>query len=305
VWILLATCAGLLVLPATASAQAPINDNYLNSLQLNEPGTKLERKDTLRDTRETSQATVQADVFSPPNAGGTAELTRCGTTNYGKTVWYDFYPDVTGLVRLRASGFDSVITVVPFNRTTSAPNFPESQCANESSSPSEEFLASVQKGRAYTVQLGGVNGLGGGLEFLFDFLADTDADGVLDDTDNCPHVKGTGGRGCPLRLRPDITLTARGTAGGIEIVKLKVKSSRRARIEVTCRGCPKLVKRGKRVTFARLAGRALPAGSKLVIRVTRRRAIGSYTAYKISSGAFDKVTRCMRPGSRKPRRRCG
>jgi hypothetical protein len=303
--IVLAFCVGLLMLPAVASAQAPINDNYLDSLRLNEPGKRLERKDTLRDARDTTLATVQGDVFSPPNSGGTAELTRCGTTDYGKTVWYDFYPDVSGLVRLRASGFDTVITVVPFNSKTAAPNFPGSQCANDSPSPTEEFLARVQKGRSYTVQLGGVNGLGGNLEFLFDFLADTDADGVLDDVDRCPRVKGSGKNGCPVRLRPDITLTARGTADGVEILKLKVKSSRRARIEVKCRDCPKQVKRGKAFSFRRLAGQALAAGSKLEIRVTRKGAIGSYTAYKISRGAFDKVTRCMNPGKRKPRRKCG
>lgn len=302
---LLAICAGLLLLPAAALAVPPINDNYLDSLQLNPPGKKLERKDTLRDLRDTSQATVQADVFSPQSSGGGAELTTCGPTGYGKTVWYDFYPDVNGLVRLRANGFDSVIAVVPFNRASAKPNFPGAQCFNDSPSTSEEFLAEVQKGKSYTVQIGGANGVGGNLEFLFDFLADTDADGVLDDVDRCPPTKGTGKNGCPVRLRPDITLTARGTTDGIQVLKLKVKSSRKARMAVKCRGCPKLVKSGKSVSFGRLGGQSLPAGSKLEIRVTRKGAIGSYTAYKIGVGSFDKVTRCMKPGSAKPRRKCG
>ena len=301
---LLALCVALLALPAAASAQAPVNDNYLDSLGLNEHGKRLERKDTLSDKRDTTLATVQGDIFTPPNAGGAPERTRCKTTDYGKTVWYDFYPDVNGLVRLRANGFDSVITVVPFNFTTAVPNFSGSLCLNDSASTSEEYLVRVRKGRSYTVQIGGVNNAGGNLEFLFDFLADTDADGVVDDSDDCPRVKGTGKNGCPPRLRPDITLTARGTAGGVEIVKLRVKSSRKARIEVKCRACPKQVKRGKRVSFGRLAGQDLLAGSKLEIRVTRKGAIGSYTAYKIFPGAFDKVTRCMKPGSRKPRRKC-
>ena len=133
------------MLPAAASAQAPVNDNYLDSLRLNEPGKRLERKDTLRDMPDNTNATVQADVFSPPNTGGPAELTPCGATNYGKTVWYDFYPDVNGLVRLRASGFDSVLTVVPFNPKTAAPNF-GSHCANESASTTEEFLVARGQG---------------------------------------------------------------------------------------------------------------------------------------------------------------
>jgi hypothetical protein len=301
---LLAMCVALLALPAAASAQAPVNDNYLDSLGLNERGKPLERKDTLSDKRDTTLATVQGDIFTPPKGGGGPERTRCKTTDYGKTVWYDFYPDVNGLVRLRANGFDSVITVVPFNFTTALPNFPGSLCLNDSASTTEEYLVHVRKGRSYTVQIGGVNNAGGNLEFLFDFLADTDGDGVLDDADNCPRLKGTGGKGCPVRLRPDITLTARGTAAGVEIVKLKVKSSRKVRIEVKCRACPKQVKRGKRVSFGRLGGQDLSAGTKLEIRVTRKGAIGSYTAYKIGVGSFDKLTRCMKPGSTRPRRRC-
>lgn len=296
----------LLALPAGASAQAPVNDNYLESLQLNAPGKKLERKSTLRDVRDTSAATVQGDVFSPPNSGGPAELTTCAGASYGKTVWYDFYPDVNGLVRLRASSaFDPVIAVVPFNRQSTAPRFDRSQCANESSSTSEEFLAEVRKGASYTVQIGGVNAGGGSLEFLFDFLADTDGDRVLDDTDNCPRLKGSGGRGCPLRLRADTTLRALPTAGGIKLDRLSVSLNRKSRVEVRCKGCRPQVKRGKKVGFPKLRGRELPAGSKLEIRATRKGAFGSYTAYKIVAGNFKKITRCMNPGSRKLRKKCG
>ena len=54
------------------------------------------------------------------------------------------------------------------------------------------------------------------------------------------------------------------------------------------------------------APRELPAGTKLEVRVTRRGAIGAYVAYRIQRGNFKKgPDRCMNPGSRKPRRRCG
>jgi hypothetical protein len=302
---LLVLALALLALPAGASAQAPVNDNYLESLALNSPGERLERKSTLRDVRNTAEATVQADVLSPPNSGGPAEATTCGGASYGKTVWYDFYPDVTGLVRLRASGFDSVINVVPFNRTSFLPRFGRAQCANESASTNEEFLAEVAKGAAYTVQIGGVGGAGGNLEFLFDFLANTDGDGVLDDTDRCPRLRGTGNRGCPVSLRAETLLRALPTAGGIRIDRLAVTLNRKSRVEVRCKGCGKQVKRGKRVRFPRLKNRELPAGSRLEIRATRRGAFGSYTAYRIQAGNFKKITRCMNPGSRKLRRRCG
>ena len=35
---------------------------------------------------------------------------------------------------------------------------------------------------------------GGSLEFLFDFLADTDGDGVLDTVDRCDRLDGAGGQ---------------------------------------------------------------------------------------------------------------
>ena len=57
--------------------------------------------------------------------------------------------------------------------------------------------------------------------------------------------------------------------------------------------------------FGRLRGRSLRAGSKLVIRVTRRNSIGTYFSYRISRGNFKKTERCLNPGSRKPRRKCG
>jgi hypothetical protein len=143
----------------------------------------------------------------------------------------------------------------------------------------------VSKGGSYTIQVGGANNAGGNLEFLFDFVVP-------------PPPR-------PPRLRPDITFTARGTSNGVKVRALKVESARKARVEVRCGGCPKLVKRGKTVSFKRLRGRDLAAGSKVEVRLTRRGYVGSYTAYRIGVGAFRKLTRCMNPGSTKPRRKCG
>jgi hypothetical protein len=58
------------------------------------------------------------------------------------------------------------------------------------------------------------------------------------------------------------------------------------------------------VNFQKIRDNVLAAGSKIVIRVTKRRAIGAYIAYRITDGNFEKSERCLRPGSRKPRRRC-
>jgi hypothetical protein len=302
---LLALCA----LPASGWAQAPpVNDHYLESLRLNDPGTRLERRDTLRDLRNTTNATVQADVFSPPQSGGPPETTGCKGTSFGKTVWYDMYPDVNGLVRLRASGYDTVFAVVPFNRRTSRPSFGEALCSNASSSTNEEFLVQVRRGDSYSIQIGGVNDAGGALEFLFDFLADTDGDGVVDTDDGCRTLDGPARNdGCPLRLQAAVTLRAQPTANGVELLALRVTASRRSRIAVSCsRGCGRQVKRGRgTVSFPALRGVDLSAGATLDIRVTRENSFGAFTRYMIQRGNFKKIERCMNPGSTKPRRRCG
>ena len=195
----------LLALPVAAHAAppgAPPNDDYLDSFPLNQAGKKLNRTETLRDNRDTSLASVQTDVFAPQSSGGPAEPTTCGSASYGRTVWYDFYPDVTGFVRLRANGYNTALSVVPFNRRTARPSFAQRQCFNDSASTTEEFFAKVAKGRSYTIQIGAVGDVGGRLEFLFDFLADTDGDNVLNDVDKCDRLKGTAREaGCPVRLK--------------------------------------------------------------------------------------------------------
>jgi hypothetical protein len=308
----LALAIALMVLcavPATSYAQAPpVNDHYLQSLRLNDPGSRLERRDTLRDVRDTTSATVQADVFSPPQTGGPAETTSCAGATFGKTVWYDMFPDVNGLVRLRASGYDTVFAVVPFNRRTSRPRFADALCSNASSSTTEEFLVQVRRGASYSIQIGGANDAGGALEFLFDFLADTDGDGVLDTDDGCRRLDGPARNdGCPRRLQADVTLRARPTGNGIELVGLRVKASRKARIAVSCsRGCSRQVKRANgSVGFPALRGIDLSAGTRLDIRVTRKESFGAFIRYTVQRGNFKKIERCMNPGSSKPRRRCG
>ncbi len=303
---LLAFCA----LPASGYAQAPpVNDHYLESLRLNDPGSRLERRATLRDARNTANATVQTDVFSPPQSGGPPERTTCQGASYGKTVWYDIYPDVDGLVRLQASGYDTVIALVPFNRKTLRPNFGEALCYNASTSTTEEYIELVRRGASYSIQVGGVNAVGGALEFLFDFLPDTDGDGVLDSDDGCRTLDGpVRTDGCPVKLRTNTTLRARPTADGIELLGLSVKAPRKSRIVVSCSsGC-------RQSGQASTQHRGLPRAAR--DRAERRdagwtsaspaaAAFGAFTRYTVQRGNFKKIERCMNPGSSKLRRRCG
>lgn len=282
------------VVPATAQAPVPrdpttpcpgqsgssCGDNYLEGVTLNgRDGRLLSSGDTV----DTSNATTQADLFVP---GGTAigapEPTSCNGTPYGKTVWYDFVPHVDGDVLLQAAAlsFNPTISLVRFDLKSSRPLGPF-QCANELSAALEQAaVKGIKRGRAYSVQVGGVGDTGGVLEFDLNFK--------------------------PYRTKARARLRIRPTAGGVEIVSLVVKPTRSARMEVACLpGCRRQVKSGRQASFSRLGGKSLRAGSRLIIRVSRPDTLGTYLEYKITRGSFrDPVERCLNRASRQPRRRC-
>ncbi len=261
----------------TASAAAPeppINDNYLSSLNFNNPHTKLNRVDTLRDTRNTTSATVQPDIFSPQQHGGPPELTGCNGVSEGKTIWYDFFPDANGLARIRTSAaFGTVMAVMPYNTTTLLPENNRRVCAVNEAAKAGELFANVQAGKAYTVQVGGAGEAGGELEVLFDFLV---------------QLK---------HLQAETTLTAQPLSNGVRVVNLAVSAPRKARVEVRCtRGCSRQTKTGG---FSGLHGAVLSNGTALKIYVTAKNEIGAYIEYKIGHNRFTKVQRCLAAGSKK------
>jgi hypothetical protein len=278
---MLLAVGGAASMPASAAAPTPpINDNYLESLNLNKPGTALDRKDTLRDEHDTTAATVQPDILSPPSHGGPPELTGCNGVGESGTIWYDFYPDASGFVRIRTSAsFGTIMAVMPFDSKTLLPDNSQRQCAVNQPTMAGELSASVKAGQAYTVQIGGAAGSAGNIEFLFDYLV-------------------------PLtRLQAEATLTARPLAGGVSVVSLAVKAPRKARVEVRCtRGCRPQATTARTVGFARLRGALLPNGSSLKIYVTAKNEIGAYIEYRIGHGSFTKTQRCLAPGSKKPKR---
>jgi hypothetical protein len=291
-WIFFAVAVISLALGASGFAPAntpapPVNDAYLNSLGLNGPGTPLNRTDTLKDVRNTTNASVQTNIFDPCGRvtcpAGPSEVNSCRGVNYGRTIWYDFYPDTDGVVQIRTSGFDNVITLYPFSLKTALPNVGKSRCVHNSSFPSEQMSAPVLKRHSYTIQVGGVNDAGGPLQFLFDFFATP------------PH-----------RLSAQSTLEAKQTSNGVELLGLSVSAARSADVAVSCgRFCRRESKTKQAVeTFPHLKGVRMPAGSTLGIRVTAPHSIGVYIEYDILVGNFKKRTRCLEPGSRSPRRTC-
>ena len=170
--------------------------------------------------RDTTNATVQGDVFSPPQSGGPGRARPPASgTSFGKTVWYDFYPDVNGLVRLRASGLRHGAGRRAVQPQDGPPELRVRALRQRvEPAPRRSSWSRCAGGDAYSVQIGGVGDAGGPLEFLFDFLADTDGDGVLDTVDRCDRLDGpAGNNGCPRRQRVNTTLRALPTASGIEV----------------------------------------------------------------------------------------
>lgn len=282
--------------PSQCANAQPCNDNYISSLELNTAGSRLNRTKTLGDVRDTSTASVQNNLFNPCGAStcpsGPVENTSCNGTSYGKTLWYDFYPDTGGTVSIRTSAlFQNVITLYTFNNHQSSPSYlvPVKQKCVVSQLGGNQLVASVKKGVAYTFQIGGADtaqaptGGGGQIETLFDFFPTP-----------------------PRRLTANATLTAKATGSGIQVVSLSVSTARAATVSVDCGGaCPRQSKsKSATETFPALKGRNLPAGSTLTIRVTAKHSIGVVIQYHIVRGNFNKKTFCTEPGSRKLRTSC-
>jgi hypothetical protein len=212
---LLSALLVLAVAPSMAVAAPPINDDYLDGLAINSDGSLLQ--DHFQDlSKNTDEATVQEDPDLFGDSGGAfPEVTLCDLgsrqAHYGKTVWWIFFPDVDGVVRVQASGFDAVIGLVPYDRATDEPFYDEWFCADDpAATTTETEFFDVQRGRAYTVQIGGWGGdegdpgagpdnaASGDLEFFFDFFPDSDGDTILDQDDDCDTTPGLDKfKGCP------------------------------------------------------------------------------------------------------------
>lgn len=111
----------------------------------------------------------------------------------------------------------------------------------------------------------------------------------------------------PLRMMspaPIVRLRGRLTRSGARITLLTVKAPRGAQITVRCagKGCP--AKRwGRTASLTRVTRfqAALPAGTRLLISVTKPGRIGKHTLIVIRRGKAPKrLDRCLMPGKRRP-----
>ena len=264
---------------SSAVAQAPtppVNDNYLSSLNLNNPGTALDSVHTLVDHQNITGATVQSDILAPKP--GPAEVTGCNGATEGHTIWYDFYPQTTGLVQVVTSAaFDTVIAVVPYNTKTLLPINSQRSCVVNATTNSHDLFVNVQAGKAYNIQLGGEGTEAGPLELQFNYLL--------------PPLTG------------NATLAAQPLSNGVRVVSLTVNAPKKSHVTVQCtKGCHTQNANGaSTVNIRGLKGAVLPAGALVKIFVTEKDRIGAYIAYQIERGNLTKLPQqCLAPGSKKP-----
>jgi hypothetical protein len=329
-------------LPASAGAQAQIQptqgDNYLSPLALSDfsnPG-KFPREE-IGWVANTTDYTVQADMFNPPGSGGPAEPNNCGS-EYGKTIWSVLHLDHRGTLTITTSAqFDSVIGFVPFESPNSpAPEIDKGVCIDRLSGLDEQLAVKDLSPGWYAVQVGGTGTTQGGqvqTKFLFK------------PTNPPPRVKGKiktqatlNWHGPPYLVTTmyasDVpkgqTLTLSCTRHACNKRKIRVRSkpagrsgvfseppamsdwagmsgsdvrakpvSRSSAYPRASASRPIVQAARKRVQL--LKNRQVPRGTKIILRITAPRYIGKYLEWSIPGSL---KTRCMNPGSTKPRRKC-
>ena len=161
----------------------------------------------------------------------------------------------------------------------------------------------------------------GRLDFSFHYFRDSDGDGVLNaEPDTCLRLRGIPPSGCPPTLAAVTRYRWAPAGGGIRLRRLVVAGAPAgSRVEARCRRCgvrqvARVRAGGSGARLTRLLGRTLPLGSTLEIWVTHPRepagdyrfgAIGNYVRYTVrGNGLGNRVVRCLRPGSMRPRRTC-
>ena len=304
-----------------SQALPPPNDDYLASTTINAadgslPAAFYERVDT-------TEATTQADTLDPardgqPSGGGRPEPTSCaGTPPYGKTVWYDFAAPTHGAALIAATGFDNVISIYERHVETSQLRRLVA-CQNSSTGPGEEMLLPplLQRDRKYAIQLGGTAGVGGPLDFSFEFFPDRDGDRTLDEApDKCPTLRGIPRfGGCPPVVKAAVRVAVQDVPGGVRVLRISVdRADKRTRVDVRCRSCGRRVRarapRGGSIRVRGFEGRILGAGDRLEVRVQRPRggrgrfrlgAIGKVVRWPVTStGLGEARLTCTRPGSKR------
>lgn len=282
----LALCLGPAV--GFGNPPAPTNDSFLYASNLNAPGEPLNSAATLEDTGETIGATVQSNIFSPCGRAvcrpGPAEVTTCHGVSYGKTVWYDFYPEHNGQIEIRTAGFPNVIALYHYDPHSLLPH--EIQCEPGSVYKSNELFAEVKAGVDYTYQIGGRGGAAGGFQMLFNYADRT-------------H----------LAVAPFLTQASLDPVPGhpaeLSLVKLRfVGVVRSERVSFACAFCTpgafnRGVTDGNTFVLTATAPPIIGAQTRFIIGATSPAEIGRFKLYSLDAvtHAYNVITHgCLAPG---------
>jgi hypothetical protein len=206
-WTLLAVCAGLLALPAAASAQsdnladAPIIANPL-PLTPSVLGFEVDNTPFTVEQNEPNSCVVQGP-------------TGAFTSIYGKTFWGLFSADRAGRLDVTSAGADTVISLYEQER---AGDFSRLDCTDRLSGRIESFprdnLPTVSKKGVYALQIGGFQRQDGGIE----------SGPIAVDLELLP----------PATVEGDAILTWRSARGGVKVTSIKVDGPQGSGALVTC-----------------------------------------------------------------------
>jgi hypothetical protein len=281
---------------------------------------------TFLESVDTTEASVQSELFSPPSSGGGRERTRCDSgVRFGRTIWYLVrgYEGIS--YEVEASGFDSVISHYNISRRTGRPVL--TGCFDRRLPSYDQLLifGAPIPSRLSAFQIGGVARQGGvaagPLNVTISFYPDRDDDGTRDDFDQCLGLPGGGFDGCPPRLRSGVELLSADASGGVYVSRLtatRVPSGGlvKARCLRLCNARQVRRRASGTVRLGAMDGRVYPVGARFEVRVTRPAspsgssiyyfgAIGQYVRFDVTRNGLRRIDRCLLPGSPRPRRSCG
>jgi len=319
-----------LIAPSVSlAAVPPPNDNYLASTII--PGASTTRETaSFQNVENTTAATTQSDLFNPeangmPFHGGGPEPLNCNGVTYGNTIWYDMHPKLDGGVELDAAGFGTVIALYEWNTHTALITRRIGCQVSRSLENDYPVPVDLQKGDAYTVQIGGISTptgfQAGTLDFKMSWFTDRDGDGIFDVLDKCPTLPGVSRYGgCPPTINPLPRYADDSTGSAVKMTLLRLDQiPGGSQVTARCAKCGvrQRVTVGAHATSATMSGfdgKTLSDGDTLEIFVTKGRsghgdyrygAIGSYISYSVHSGSLtNRVVLCLMPGSTKPQHSC-
>ncbi|HUR86400.1 MAG TPA: hypothetical protein VMY78_13745 [Solirubrobacteraceae bacterium] len=265
-----------------------------------------------------------------------------GQSPYGRTVWYRWTAPGTGTAVFTATGFDTVLAVLPAGSNSPL------RCDDDPEQAGPSRIQIPVTAGEYVLQVAGFgrhagfdDSAQGQFNIAAEFAAapppppppppDSDGDGIPDSSDKCPTVKPTRDTdkdGCqdkPKRILAELKYRFNpyrrlGRVRGQALTRVRlIHVPTGARVRVTCARCQKAdargrtrkfrsftltVKRGGTAPVSRLNRVLLPRGGRLIVVVTRPTQLGRRIIVRVNRGAPIDAKTCLAVGSTTRRVAC-